>query len=335
MQRRARTYITGVALVVMLSGGLTACTGSPDEENGEDTKAGNAGASESSAPPGKYRTLPEPCGAVDVGTLKDLLPSAQAAEAGGDSSDSPGKSSDSSADASPYEGEPIVTYDTDRRAGCRWKSTNSLATRHLAVDFERVVSYDPAVSDDEQAQLLYDERAGQAEIPTESGPPDDNGGETGEGDDGGAGDEEKNTEEQTEEQGGNDEGDKSDASEGDGKGGGDSTPGSEKSDSADGDDSASPDPEESKSDPSQSPDVDLSPRTLEEIGDNAYIDDQLDTGDSGVHRDITLVFRSANVIATVKYDQWLTDKRRTPDSAELQKKAQRVAEKLAADFDDN
>ncbi|HWM37803.1 MAG TPA: hypothetical protein VNS49_11895 [Streptomyces sp.] len=344
MQRRARTYITGVALVVMLSGGLTACTGSPDEENGEDTKAGNSSASESSAPPGKYRTLPEPCGAVDVGTLKELLPGAQAAEDGGDDSgDSPGKSSEGSAAASPYEGEPIATYDTDRRAGCRWKSTNSLATRHLAVDFERVVSYDPAVSDDEQAQLLYDERAGQAEIPTESSPPpDDNGGgtgETGESDNGGAGDEGNGSEEQGEGQSENGEGDKSDTGESDGKGGGDSTPGSEKSDSADssdGDDgSASPDPEKSKSDPSNSPDVDLSPRTLEEIGDNAYIDDQLDTGDSGVHRDITLVFRSANVIATVKYDQWLTDKRRTPDSAELQKKAQKVAEKLAAGFDDN
>ncbi|MFC4496577.1 hypothetical protein ACFPA8_20830 [Streptomyces ovatisporus] len=336
MQRRARTYVTGVALVVMLSGGLTACTSSPDEDGSGDTEAGSSGTPETSAPPGRYRTLPEPCGAVGLGTLKKLLPDAEGATEG--SSSTPGKGTESDDEDSPYEGEAIATYDTDRRAGCRWKSTNSLATRNLTVDFERVVSYDPAVSDDEQAQLLYDERAGQAEIPTESEPPADEGdggeGDGGEGDGGeGDGSEAEKAEESTEPG----EGDNGDAGDGgtDGKGGGEGggDPGgeSEKSDNSDG----SPGPEESESEPSASPDADLSPRTLDDIGDNAYIDDQLDTGDSGVHRDITLVFRSANVIATVTYDQWLTDKRRTPDSAELQEKARSVAEELAADFDDN
>lgn len=317
MQRRARTYLTGVALAVTLSGGLTACTGSDDDGGGGDTKAGSSGSPESSAPPGKYRTLPEPCGAVDLGTLKKLLPDAEAAsEAASEGGGSAGK--DSEAKDSPYEGEPVVTYDTDRRAGCRWKSANSLATRHLAVDFERVVSYDPAVSDDEQAQLLYDERAGQAEIPTDSAS------ESGDGEAG-------TPEEQDDGADGGGE-EPSEPSGSDGKnGGGDPADGSEKSDSGD-DQSGS---EEGSAEPSPSPDADLSPRTLDGIGDNAYIDDQLDTGDSGVHRDITLVFRSANVIATVRYDQWLTDKRRTPDSAELQEKARRVAEELAADFDDN
>jgi hypothetical protein len=312
VQRRATTRLTGAALAVMLTGGLTACTGS-SEDNGEDTKAGPS-SSASPAPPGRYRTLPEPCGSVDVGTLKKLLPGAGAAESEGDGEES-GKGSESSADASPFKGKAIVTYDTDRRAGCRWKGTNSLATRHLAVDFERVVSYDPAVSDDEQAQLLYDERAGQAEIPTESGPPADDGGE------GSGGDEGDKASEQ-------DESGAGDGSEADGKGG-DSPGGSEKSDS----DPA--EPGEPQADSSPSPDADLSPRMLDDIGDSAYIDDKLDTADSGVHRDITLVFRSANVIATVKYDQWLTDKRRTPDSAELQEKARSVAENLAAEFDDN
>lgn len=262
--------------------------------------------------------------------MKKLLPGAEAAESAGGSSDTAGKASEAGPDASPYKGEATVTYDTDRRAGCRWKSATSLATRHLSVDLERVVSYDPAVSDDEQAQLLYDERAGQAEIPTDdesSAPPEDGGGDNGSSDSssedgkGGAASEDadadadknKNEDKQKEKESG--------------------AAGSEKSDSDSG--SEASDESEKAVEASQSPDEDLSPRMLDDIGDNAYIDDQLDTGDSGVHRDITLVFRSANVIATVKYDQWLTDKRRTPDSAELQEKARSVAEELAADFDDN
>ncbi|SCK55752.1 hypothetical protein H181DRAFT_05160 [Streptomyces sp. WMMB 714] len=325
MQRRARTYLTGVALAVMLSGGLTACTGSPEDEGGEDTKAGSSGAPDSSAPPGRYRTLPEPCGAVDLSTLKKLLPDAEGAPQG---SSTPGKGTASGDEESPYEGQPIATYDTDRRAGCRWKSTNSLATRNLTVDFERVVSYDPAVSDDEQAQLLYDERAGQAEIPTESEPPaDEEGGEGGDpADEGG-----KSGSGGSGEDGGSEAADSGTDGKGGGEGGGDPGGEGEKSDSGGGSDAS----EEPGGEPSPSSDADLSPRTLDDIGDNAYIDDQLDTGDSGVHRDITLVFRSANVIATVTYDQWLTDKRRTPDSAELQEKARSVAEELAADFDDN
>jgi hypothetical protein len=328
VQRRARTYVTGVALVVMLSGGLTACTGSSDESGGEDTKPGNSSSAPPPAEPGKYRTLPDPCTAVGVGTLKEMLPGAEAAESAGGSSDSSGKSPDDGTEASPYKGEATVTYDTDRRAGCRWKSATSLATRHLTVDLERVVSYDPAMSDDEQAELLYDERAGQAEIPTDddsSSPPEDtdraegDGGDDGNGD--GNGDEAKGASESKDagQDGAKSEGeDQKDGEKGSGDGG------SEKSDNA------SKAPESSPS-----PDEDLSPRMLDDIGDNAYIDDQLDTADSGVHRDITLVFRSANVIATVKYDQWLTDKQRTPDSAELQEKARSVAAELAADFDDN
>ncbi|MGH3311363.1 MAG: hypothetical protein ACRDP3_12380 [Streptomyces sp.] len=289
MQRRARTYVAGVALAVTLSGGLTACSDSPDGK-GTDTKAGGSASTAPAAPPGKYQTLPEPCGAIDLDTLKDLLPGAETA------GDGDGEASPS---ASPYEGEATVTYDTDRRVGCRWKSANSLGSRHLAVDLERVVSYDPAVSDDEQAELLYDQRAGQADIPTESVSP---------------------SPEEKKEKGEKDGKDEKD---------GDSPAGSEKPDSA----SAGPGDDPSGSSPS--PDAELSPRMLDDIGDNAYIDDQLDTGDSGVHRDITIVFRSANVIATITYDQWLSDKRRIPDSAELQQKARSVAEELTAGFDDN
>ncbi|WP_314171344.1 hypothetical protein [Streptomyces winkii] len=320
MQRRARTYVTGAALAGLLSVGLTACTGTSDEGAGQDTKPGASSSAAPPAEPGKYRTLPEPCGAVGVETLKKLLPGAEAAESAGTSGET-GKDAGSDPDASPYKGDAIATYDTDRRAGCRWKSATSLATRHLAVDLERVVSYDPAVSDDKQAQLLYDERAGQAEIPTEddsSPPPEDEGADGDDGDDGSASGSDKGAGDGGDSKGGEDQG---------------GDPGSEKSDS--GSKSPGDSGNEPESSPSPSADEDLSPRMLDDIGDNAYIDDQLDTADSGVHRDITLVFRSANVIATVKYDQWLTDKRRTPDSAELQELARSVAEELAADFDDN
>jgi hypothetical protein len=313
--RRARTYGTGVSLVVMLSLGLTACSGSSDDGTGGDSKPGTSTPAAPPAEPGKYSTLPDPCDAVGHGTLKRLLPGAEAVEASG--AKNPGAS------ASPFEGEPAVTYDTDRRAGCRWKSATSLATRHLSVDLERVVSYDPAVSDDEQAQQVYDERASSAGFPTggdgSSTPPESEQGEQGD-------------------EGGQSEKDGSDEQDGQStknaeKKSAKNAAGSEKPDSGKNDQPA--DEEEEAAGASPSPEEELAPRILDDIGDNAYIDDQLDTSDSGVHRDITLVFRSANVLVTVKYDQWLTDKRRSPDSAELQEKARSVAEELAADFDDN
>lgn len=315
MLRRARTYVTGFSLVVTLSMGLTACSGSSDEGTGDDSKRGSSTSAAPPAEPGKYSTLPDPCDAVGVETLKRLLPGAEAA-AGAADGESPGAS------ASPFEGEPTVTYDTDRRAGCRWKSATSLATRHLSVDLERVVSYDPAVSDDEQAQQVYDERASGAGFPT-----------------GGDGSSSPSEGDQSE-QGGPSEKDGGDEKDGQGaeaekkaENAGKSAAGSEKPDS--GKETQPADEEEEAAAASPSPDEELAPRILDDIGDNAYIDDQLDTSDSGVHRDITLVFRNANVLVTVKYDQWLTDKRRSPDSAELQEKARSVAEELAADFDDN
>ncbi|BBJ41926.1 hypothetical protein SSPO_046440 [Streptomyces antimycoticus] len=52
------------------------------------------------------------------------------------------------------------------------------------------------------------------------------------------------------------------------------------------------------------------------------------TKDSGIHRDITLVFRSSNVIATIEYDQWTTDKKHIPNSQGLQENAQDLADEL-------
>lgn len=319
MPRRARTYAkhvtyaTNAALVITLVGALTACTDSSGSDSEGDTKAGGPSASATVAEPGKYRTLPEPCGTVSLNTLKDMLPGAAASEEGDPDPDSV----TAGPSPSPYEGEASVTYDTDRRSGCRWKSATTLGTRHLHVDFERVVSYDPEVSDDGQAERLYDRKASKAGIPVSLSPGDD-GTDSEDGEDG---------------EGGQPEDDPS--------GGGKK---SEKGSTPDGGASPSDDdpskgtsasPESSENDgPTPGTEGELSPRTLDSIGDTAYINDKLDTGDSGLHRDITLVFRTANVIATVEYDQWVTDKHRIPDSRELQDKARQLAEQLAAQFEE-
>ncbi|NGO67999.1 hypothetical protein G5C65_06430, partial [Streptomyces sp. SB3404] len=172
MPRRARTYAssasrrrggaTGAALALALAGVLSACTGSGTPDDASDT-TGGASASDSAPPPGKYDSLPEPCGAVGVGTLKEMFPGAA------DTTDGSGSTPDVT--PSPFEGEAGVTYDTDRRVGCRWKSPGTLGTRHLKVDFERVVSYDTAVSDDELAEQLFARKAKKADIPLASTSP--------------------------------------------------------------------------------------------------------------------------------------------------------------------
>ncbi|WP_410537260.1 hypothetical protein [Streptomyces sp. KL2] len=311
MQRKA--YATGTALVAVLAVGTVGCTGGSGTGGAAaDSKPGTVGAA-ATAPPGTYRDLPEPCGAVDAGLLRAMLPGAESA--------SP-KDGAESGDGTPaaYEGEQTVTYDNDRRVGCRWKSSTGMGSRHLLVDFERVVSYDPAVSDDERAVRLYEDMALEAGIP--SSPP--AGGESsgpGEGADG----DEAGAEEAGD--GGEDSGRASKKSGAPaGSGGGDGEEGDGGGEDAGG--------EPGTAVPQPAPSAALAPRPLEAVGDAAYIDDELVTADSGVHRDITLVFRTGNVIVTVEYEQWVTDKRRLPDSAELQEKALKLAGQLAGVFRD-
>jgi hypothetical protein len=85
---------------------------------------------------------------------------------------------------------------------------------------------------------------------------------------------------------------------------------------------------------SPSPKPSLPPRTLDGIGDDAFIDDRLKTAADGrgSHRDITLVFRTSNVLVTVEYSQSIADAQRTPVSAELQKYAKTLARQLAEQF---
>ncbi|AXK33091.1 hypothetical protein DVA86_10940 [Streptomyces armeniacus] len=326
MQRRARTFLTSAALVVTLTGGLSACTGSSDSGgDGGDTKPGGGSSSQTAAPPGKYRTLPEPCGEVSRDTLEQMLPGAESED--GADTDDPG----SSTGPSPYEGEASVTYDTDRRVGCTWQSATSLGSRHLTVDFERVVSYDPAVSDDEQTDLLYVERAEKAGVDPSADPT-----------------EPENTEDTEDAQdsesaeGTEDSGSSGEETPDDQPGGGATPEGGKATESPGaGSDPSASDPSGSPSSeaPSGSPSTEeaLPSRTLDGIGDAAFIDDELVATKSGraTHRDIKLVFRTANVLVTVEYTQSVADERRTPDSAELQEQAQELGRQLAGKFDDN
>jgi hypothetical protein len=145
----ARTAVA-LALGLGLGAGLTACSaGTPADDIAVDAKAGQASAPV--APPGRYRTLFEPCGAVPQATLKDLLPGAAALP-------------DAERDKA-YRGVAAVTYDTDRRVGCTWKADTPDTSHRLSLDIERVVSYDAAVSDDDRAQEVYVRKQLAAGIP--------------------------------------------------------------------------------------------------------------------------------------------------------------------------
>ncbi|MFG2195502.1 hypothetical protein [Streptomyces sp. NPDC048639] len=333
MQRRPYAPGTALAAALLAAGlaaGLAGCTDGSDGGGTDDAKPGDPAATAPEAEPGKYRTLEEPCSSVERGTLRALLPGL-----------------DSLADAErdkAYEGEAALTYDTDRRVGCRWQAQSPDGTRHLNIDFERVVSYDPAVSDDDRAQVLYDKKATAADIPavapevdeSEGSPESDASEESGEG-------EKSDTGQESTETGGSgtskgdEDGDaqspgsatasasesaanKADKSEKDNKNG-DKAPGGSPS-------GGSPSPGDASADPA------TAPRPLDDLADVAYLDDRLVKAGSGVHRDVTLVFRASNVIVTVEYDHWSSVPSAVPESPDLQNKALRLAEELVGRFDE-
>ncbi|MEE1940398.1 hypothetical protein V1L54_13450 [Streptomyces sp. TRM 70361] len=273
-------YAAGAALVALLAAGCTGGSGAGGPA--ADSKPGAVSAEAATAPPGTHRDLPEPCGTVGVGLLRELLPGAE-----GDGEDGE-DGEDGGATPAAYEGEQTVTYDNDRRVGCRWKSSSGTDGRRLLVDFERIVSYDPAVSDDARAERRYAEMV--AEAGAASAPP--SGGRT-------------TSPVET----------------------GSAEPGRE---TADGGNADGETPETRPT-----PGAETAPRALEEIGDAAYLDDELVAADSGVRRDITLVFRTGNVIVTVEYEQWTTDGDQPSDGTEPQERAKKLAERLAGQFDDD
>ncbi|GHF56271.1 hypothetical protein GCM10010218_42000 [Streptomyces mashuensis] len=278
MQRRAYAPAAALAAAV-LSAGLTACDAGSATTGGNDAKPGLTGASAPAPQPGKYHSLPEPCGYVSRDTVRRMLPGA----------DENGEEEATRI----LRGQATLTYDTDRRVGCRWKLETPTGSRHLSVDFERVVSYQPGVSDEKRAEQLYQRMATAAHIPAASPSPSPTPSPSGSGNSGSP------------------------------------SPGA----------SQSPGPGPQLGDASVAPSVPpsapatdprLAPRTLDDLGDDAYVDDRLVTTGSGVHRDVTVVFRSANVLVTVAYDQWSSDPHHVPTSQDLQGRAQALARELDA-----
>ncbi|MFJ9814222.1 DUF3558 domain-containing protein [Streptomyces sp. NPDC101151] len=275
MQRKA--YVTGTAaLLVALLAGCT--SGSGDGSRTDDANPGDAGTATAAAQPGKYRSLPEPCGAVDRDTLDSILPGVK-------------QLTDADQREKAYQGEATLTYNTDRKVGCHWKVESADATDRLSVDFERVVSYDNAVSDDDQALKLFQGMETAADLPepsssTPTGTP------TGTG-----------------------------TPSGTGSGSGTPTATATASDDAS--------PSSSESSPGATP-TDLQPRVLSGLGDEAYLDDRLSTsGSTAEPRTVTVVFRTSNVIVTLEYEEQPMTIGAVPDSKEMQDRARDLASGLA------
>ncbi|MFB7222921.1 DUF3558 domain-containing protein [Streptomyces sp. NPDC056227] len=258
-------YVPGVALLAVLTAGCTGGTGT--EGPAANNKPGSP--SIAAAPSGKYRTLPEPCRSIARSTLEDLLPGI---------AELPENQQEKA-----YRGTAAVTYDTDRRVGCQWKSEAAASSRSVVLDFERVVSYDTSVSDEDRAREVYGKKETAAHLPSGTFTPDDA---------------EKVTASPSDSP--------SDSPSGSAQGtDGDAGAGSE----------------------------DLRPRTLDGLGDAAFLDDLLTrAGSSAQHRAVSVVFRTSNVIVTVRYSEQPALASQVPDSKELQEKAQALARKLVDKF---
>nr|WP_202515277.1 DUF3558 domain-containing protein [Streptomyces sp. SID161] len=283
---------------------LAGCTSGTQDDgaNPDDSGPGGAGTATVAAQPGKYRTLPEPCGAVGHNALDSLLPGIQ-------------QIADPAQRDHAYQGEATLTYDTDRKVGCHWKVESADATDHLSVDFERVVSYDNTVSDDDQAQKLYLEKQTAADLPAPSGssapPPSPTPTSSAKGSGGGAA--------------------ASSASAPSSKSSAPADPSGSPSGSSAPSGSTAPSGASGSADTgSGAPSAELQPRTLADLGDEAYLDDQLDTsGSTAEQRTVTVVFRTSNVVVTLQYEEQPTATGTVPDSEEMQDRARKLASQLA------
>lgn len=287
-----KTYGPGTAalLAAVLGAGAVGCTADGGTEDpATDPKAGTATAA--AAAPGKYRTLLEPCGAVDAASLKDLLPGLATL----------GPEQQRQA----FQGTPAATYNTDRRAACSWKGQAPDASHQLRVEFERVVSYDPAVSDEDRAQEVFTKKQASTSVPVSLEP---------------------------EEPAGEEPGGSPSASATTGATPGVGTRAGEQP-------AASGEPGQPGG-PAGSPSASasgegLEPRVLTDLGDAAFLDDVLDTTrPTAQRRDVSVVFRTSNVIVTIVYAEQPAPSSELPDSKELQEKTRSVAARLAELFDE-
>jgi hypothetical protein len=277
VQRKA--YVPGAA--ALLAALLAACTGTSDSGGAaSDSKAGESTASAAAGQPGKYRTLSDACSAVSQGSLDSLLPGIR-------------QIADQDQRDKAYEGEAALTYNNDRRSGCRWKAESADATDHLFVDLERVVSYDNAVSDDDRAQQVFATKQQAAGLPEPSSSS-SSGSSTG-----------------------------ASASPSAGGSSASATPTPSDSASASFSDSASASASGSPS-ATETP-ADLQPRTLDGLGDEAFLNDQM----TGHQRTVTVVFRTSNVIVTIEYDEQPATAGTVPSSEDMQDRARNLAQRLA------
>lgn len=280
MQRKA--YVSGVA--ALLAALLAGCTGSSDSGGTtDDSNPGDAGTASAVAEPGRYRTLPDPCDVVGEETLDSLLPGVK-------------ELTDEEQREKAYEGTPTLTFDTDRMVGCRWKVESAEAIDHLLVDFERVVSYRGAVSDESEAQELFATQREAAGLPAPTSTETVSGEAT---------------------------------STSDPSGSPSSSPSPSASTSASGSPSASSSAAPSGSTDGTTP-AELQPRVLEDLGDEAFLDDQLSSsGSTARQRTVTVVFRTSNVIVRIEYEEQPATVGTVPDSEEMQDRAQKLAAQLA------
>ncbi|MGW6734563.1 DUF3558 domain-containing protein [Streptomyces sp. NPDC055013] len=281
MQRKA--YVSGVA--ALLAALLAGCTGSSDDGGTTDgSNPGDSGTATAAAEPGRYDTLPEPCGVVGEDTLDSLLPGVR-------------QITDEDQREKAYEGAPTLTYDTDRKVGCRWKVESTDATDHLFVDFERVVSYDTSVSDDSEAEQLFAALQEAADLPE---PTSTESAATGEA-----------------------------TPSADPSGSPSSSPPASPSASAPSSPSGSTSPSASPSGDGATPAA-LQPRVLDDLGDEAFLDDKLSSsGSTAQQRKVTVAFRTSNVIVTIEYEEQPATVGTVPDSEEMQDRAQKLAAQLA------
>ncbi|MEF9905570.1 DUF3558 domain-containing protein [Streptomyces sp. P9-A2] len=304
MQRRA--YVPGVT--ALLAALLAGCTGgSGDGSRSDNSNPGSAGTASQAAQPGRYATLPEPCGVVGTGILDELLPGI-------------GEMTDEGLRTKAYAGEATLTYDTDRKVGCSWKVESAEATNRLVIDFERVVSYDNAVSDDSQAEELFATKRAAADLPeptaTRSGSADT---DDDSGEDGGSASADPDASSPSSA--------RPSASSGSSDPSGSSGVDSAAAAKATG--SGSPSEGESSPASPSVPPADLQPRLLDEFGEEAFIDDELSSSGSTVkQRSVTVAFRTSNVVVTIEYAEQPATVGTVPDSKEMQDRARKLASLL-------
>ncbi|MFE2563472.1 DUF3558 domain-containing protein [Streptomyces mirabilis] len=276
MQRKA--YVPGIA--ALLAALLAGCTGgSGSNGTAADPKPGDVSVNTPAAQPGKYRTLPEACAAASHDSLDSLLPGIK-------------QITDQDQRDTAYEGQATLTYDTDRRVGCGWKVESTDATDHLSVDFERVVSYDNAVSDDSRAQDIYATEETAANLPeaSASATPSDTGSATGSA--------------------------TATAS---------ATPSTSASPTSSASASTSAGPSETPADlqPRKLSGLGDEAFLNDKLSSGSSTTQQ---------RTVTVVFRTSNVIVRIEYAEQPTASTGTPDSEEMQDKARNLAQKLVDRF---